>query len=209
MPRHFTGWPEQAYEVLLRLDGVPSPDTREAVRADRERLVREPMVALLNELADANPRLGDWSVWRYGRNLWWWQHQCAVVRLARNVEMGLRFDLDGLHVKGAWHYPDPAQVRSFRAAVADEASGGELVRIIEGLPERYDVGGDVMKRGPREYPEKHPRVGLLRYRSLIAGCGVGSEESLRSGEVLKEVVVVAEELADLLSWLARYVTEPV
>ncbi|PPK66866.1 DUF2461 family protein [Actinokineospora auranticolor] len=208
MPQ-FTGWPEQAYEVLLKLEGIPTQQTRDRVRADRERLVRRPMLALLDGLASANPRFADYSVWHYGKNVWWWQHQGAIVRLARNVEIGLRFDLDGLHVKGAWHYPDPAQVRRFRAAVAEDDSGCELERIIAELPKDYELHGDLMRRAPREYPPSHPRAELLRYRSMVASRAVCSEESLHSAEALAEVLNATEELAELLGWLARHVPEQV
>ena len=31
-----------------------------------------------------------------------WQNQSAVLRIARNVEIGLCFNLDGLRIQGAW-----------------------------------------------------------------------------------------------------------
>ena len=45
------GWPEQGYAVLLQLSGEPSRETRERLRRDRERHVRQPMIDLLNDLA--------------------------------------------------------------------------------------------------------------------------------------------------------------
>jgi hypothetical protein len=84
--RQFTGWPRQAYDVLLQLDGLPSNETRERLRKDRERLVRRPMIDLLNDLADDNPRYADFSVWGYGKDPFWWQHQGGIIRIARCVE---------------------------------------------------------------------------------------------------------------------------
>ncbi|GLW94151.1 DUF2461 family protein [Actinokineospora globicatena] len=208
MPRRFTGWPVQALDVLLKLEGVPTTQVRERHRADRERLVRAPMVALLSDLADADPRYADFSVWHFAKDPFWWQHQGAVVRLARNVEIGLRFDLDGLHVKGAWHYPDPGQVRQFRSAVAEDTSGARLVEILAALPEQFEVTGDVMKRGPREYPPDHPRAELLRYRSLVATRPVWPEDAVHTADAVDQVLTVAHELDDLLSWLARHVQVP-
>lgn len=52
----FTGWPEQAMDVLWQLQGEPAHAARERCRADRERLVRQPMIALLNEVADSDAR---------------------------------------------------------------------------------------------------------------------------------------------------------
>ncbi|MFI6854218.1 hypothetical protein [Streptomyces sp. NPDC050416] len=90
MRGQFTGWPEQAMDVLWHLQGEPTHATRERYRTDRERLVRQPMIALLNEVADTDPRYEDFSVWHYRTDSWWWQHQSAVIRLGRKVEIGLR-----------------------------------------------------------------------------------------------------------------------
>ncbi|MGZ2356832.1 DUF2461 domain-containing protein [Streptomyces sp. 372A] len=210
MREQFTGWPEQAMDVLLRLQGEPAKETRERCRADRERLVRQPMIALLNEVADADPRYDDFSVWHYRTGSWWWQHQSAVIRLGRKVEIGLRFSLDGLWLQAAWWYPDPGQVDAFRTTVASEGSGRELSAIIEDVRHKgYDVSGDLMKRPPRGFPADHPRAGLLRHRSLIAARTLGCEEWLHTPEAVDRVLSAATDLDALLMWLARHVNRTV
>ncbi|CAM3417359.1 DUF2461 domain-containing protein [Kibdelosporangium persicum] len=201
MTRHFTGWPRQAYDVLLGLEGLPSNETRERLRQDRERLVRRPMIDLLNDLAGDNPRYADFSVWSYGKDPFWWQHQGGIIRIARCVEYVVRFDLDGLHVKGAWHYPDPGQVPRYRAAV--HHSGRELAALLDSLRAKdYDITGDVMKRMPREYPADHPYADLLRHRTLVAGRTLSNEDCLWTAEALAWLAERAEELDDLMDWLA-------
>ncbi|MFF3408767.1 DUF2461 family protein [Streptomyces sp. NPDC002742] len=202
----FAGWPEGAFDVLMRLQGEPSQALREECREDRERLVRQPMIALLNEVADTNLEYEDFSVWHYRTNPWWWQHQGAVIRLARNVEMGLRFDLDGLRIQGAWWYPVPEQIKRFRQAVAAEDSGRRLVAVVEDLRDRnYGVTGDLMKRVPRDYPADHPRAELLMHRSLIAARPLGCEAWLHTPEAVDVVLEAIGELRDMMSWLARHV----
>ena len=194
-------------DVLWQLQGDPDHATREGCRADRERLVRQPMIALLNEVADADPRYEDFSVWHYRTNSWWWQHQGAVIRLGRKVEIGLRFDLDGLRIQGAWWYPDPGQVDMFRRAVAAEGTGRELSALVEELRTKgYRISGDTMKRPPRGYPADHSRNGLLRHRSLIASRRLGGEESLHTHEAVDRVLSAAADLDALLRWLVRHVT---
>ncbi|MEV5604705.1 DUF2461 family protein [Streptomyces sp. NPDC052299] len=207
MREQFTGWPEQAMDVLWQLQGEPTKETRERCRTDRELLVRQPMIALLNEVADADSRYEDFSVWHYRTGSWWWQNQSAVIRLARKVEINLRFSLDGLWVQGAWWYPDPGQVEAFRAAVMSEGSGGELPAIVEGLRHKgFDVSGDMMKRVPRGCPADHPRAELLRHRSLIAARSLGCEEWVHTPEAVERVLSAAADLDALLMWLARHVT---
>jgi hypothetical protein len=204
MTEQFTGWPRQAFDVLMRLDGLPSAETRRALGKDRERLVRRPMIAMLNDLADRDRRYEDFSVWGYGKDVFWWQNQGAVVRIARCVELVVRLNLDGLHVKAAWHYPDPGQVRRYRASV--DAAGDELAAAVDSLRAKgYSIAGDVMKRRPREYPAAHRHADLLRHRSILASRTLADEDMLWTSDVLDWVAERAAELDDLLEWLARSV----
>src|ERR1043165_6408823 len=152
MGTRFRGWPEQASTVLLELDGEPSRATRERVRRDREQHVRQPMIDLLNDLADADSWYEDFSVWHYASTAFWWQNQCAIVRVARYVEISFRFSLDGLKITAAWWYARPEQIALFPAAVAAEKSGRVLADLVRALDVGgHEIGGDGMKGGPRGY----------------------------------------------------------
>jgi len=98
MGARFRGWPEQAFAVLAELGGEPSPETMRRLRRRREEAVRQPMIDLLNDLADVDPWYEDFSVWRYASTAFWWQNQCAIVRAAPSVEIGLRFSLDSFWI---------------------------------------------------------------------------------------------------------------
>lgn len=207
MSRRFTGWPAAAFDVLLELDGDPPAAVRERCRRDRERLVRKPMIALLQDLADADESYEDFTVEGfvspyYGR----WQHQYARIRIARNVAIGLAFDLDGLRLRGSWWPAGPAQLQHYRTAIADEGSGTELADIVEVLEKRgLEVTGDMMKRMPRGYPDDHLRASLLRHRSLDSELPLGCEDWLHTGEVVDHVLAAAAELRPFTSWFAAHV----
>lgn len=199
----FTGWPEEAFGVLLQLDGEPSSAQRERLRKEREQLIRAPMIALLNDVADADERYQDFSVWGYGKTTWWWQHQCGIVRVPGRHEIGLRFDLDGLHVSGNWVN---RELQKFRVAVDDATSGAELAAILEALQEKgFDVTGDAMSRIPRGYPAHHPRADLLRRRSLAVGRPLWDEDCLQTMDAVPQVLAVFAELGPLMSWLGEHV----
>ncbi len=205
MGTRFHGWPEQAYAVLLQLGGEPSLDIRKRVRRDREARVRQPMIDLFNDLADMDPWYEDFAVWRYASTAYWWQNQCGIVRVVRNVEIGFRFNLDGLRIAAAWWYAGPEQVALFRAAVAAEQSGRALETLVRSLAaDGHDILGDVMRRVPRGYPADHPRAALLKHRSLIAARELDAE-AVRDAE---PVYRACERLRPLLEWLAAAVEPP-
>jgi uncharacterized protein (DUF2461 family) len=200
----FHGWPERAYTVLLQLGGEPSRDTRERVRRDREEHVRQPMIDLLNDLADADPWYEDFAVWHYASTAYWWQNQCAVVRVARNVVIGFRFNLDGLRIKADWDYADAEQIAAFRAAVAADESGRTLDRLVSSLAaDGHEILGDVMKRVPRGFPADHPRAGLLKRRSLTAARELQADALPDVDPVYR----ACERLRPLLGWLVEHVAD--
>ena len=201
MGTRFHGWPDQAYAVLLKLDGEPSRETRERMRGDREQQVRQPMIDLLNDLADADPWYEDFAVWRYASTAYWWQNQSAIVRVAPSIDISFRFNLDGLQIKAAWWYAGPQQIALFRAAAAADKSGRRLEDLVVSLAaDGYQVLGDVMKRVPRGYPADHPRADLLKHRSLMAAREF-EPDAVRDVE---PVYRACQRLRPLLGWLAEH-----
>lgn len=197
----FRGWPEQAYTVLLQLGGEPSLETRERVRRDREMQVRQPMIDLLSDLADMDSWYENFAVWRYANTAFWWQNQCAIVRVARNVEIGFRFSLDGLRIGASWRYASSECIALFRAAVAADGSGRALEDLVVSLAgDGHEILGDVMSRVPRGYPAGHPRAALLKHRSLIVAREIESEPI----HDVQPVYHACERLRPLLTWLAEH-----
>jgi hypothetical protein len=205
----FEGWPRGAFDVLLQLEGVPSLEVRRRCRLDREELVRRPMVELLDAAAGQDPAYEDFAVWRYGGILLdAWQRQGAIVRLARNVELSVRFDLDGLEVSAAWWYGPPEQIERYRAAVADPASGPRLAAILRKLErQEFAISGDLLKRPLRGQPADHPRAQLLRHRSLIATRPLGCDDWIHTGEAADRVIAAFTQLRPLTRWLASHVSQ--
>lgn len=199
-----------AFEVLLQLEGEPSAEVRRQCRRDREELVRLPMIGLLNAVADADPAYEDFSVWSYGEVLLQaWQRQSAIVRLSRNVEFGVRFDLDGLQVALAWWYAPATQIERYRAAVADSGTGPRLAGIIRKLEkEQIEISGDLLKRPLRGYPADHPRAQLLKHRSLIATMPLGCEDWIHTPAAADRVVAAFTQLRPLSRWLVENVSQP-
>lgn len=200
MGTRFHGWPEQAGAVLLELGGEPSLETRKRVRRRREQLVRQPMIDLLNDLADIDRWYEDFAVWRYASTAYWWQNQCAIVRVARNVEISFRYSLDGLRIAAGWRYAGPEQIALFRAAASED--GQTLEELVSSLAEDgHAILGDVMKRVPRGYAATHARASLLKHRSLVAARDL-DPDTVRDAE---PVYHACERMRPLLGWLTDHV----
>lgn len=206
----FEGWPRAAFDVLLELDGDPPAEVRRRCRRDREELVRRPMIELLNAVADVDSAYEDFSVWGYGDVLVEaWQRQHAIVRLAGNVELGIRFDLDGLEVGVAWWYAPAVQIERYRAAVAESGSGRRLTGIVRKLKrEGFVISGDLLKRPLRGYPADHPRAQLLRHRSVIATRPLGCDDWIHTPAAADRVVSAFSQLRPLARWLVENVSRP-
>lgn len=208
--------------MLLKLEGDPPMAVRESVRDERERLVRQPMVALMQDLADADACYRKFVVPSLGLTLWPWQRQVGFVRAERNFDQRVWLDLDGMYVEACWWMFNPGSYTSpwreaYMTAVADDTSGPELVGIVETLRQQgYDLGGEQLERIPKSYPgdhpralllrdADHPRAGLLRHRSLVAGRHLGSENWLHKPEAADRVLAAFEELRPMASWFADHV----
>jgi hypothetical protein len=205
----FQGWPRDAFDVLLRLEGEPSEQVRRECRREREELVRRPMIELLNAVADADPAYEDFAVWGYGDVLLHaWQRQNSIVRVARNIELGVRFDLDGLQVVVAWWYAPPEQIERYRSAVAGDGTGRRLVAVLRKLERSgFVVAGDRLKRPLRGHPADHPRAELLRHRSLIASRALGCDDWIHTAEAADRVLDAFTQLRPLTRWLVQHVAQ--
>lgn len=218
----FTGWPSAAFSLLERLEGDPPSSVRERLRAERELLVRSPMVALMRDLAGASTFYERFTVPGFHKELGPWQRQVGFVRPERNLDQRVSFDLDGLSVEGSAWYFNPGSYTSpgregFVSAVADEESGPELERILATLRSQgYEVDGVLMKRIPKSYPPGHPRAQLLRQadhpradlfrlRGVVVRRHLGCKGWLHTAEAFERVRAAFEELRPLTSWYGYHV----
>ena len=96
-------------------------------------------------------------------------YKTAVAAMAGDVGY-LQVSAKGLGVGSGMWMMVTDQLDRYRQAVADDASGEELVAIVaEARTHKLDVTGhDTLKTAPRGYPKDHPRIDLLRYKGLIA-----------------------------------------
>jgi uncharacterized protein (TIGR02453 family) len=81
-----------------------------------------------------------------------------------------QLSVTGLFAGTGYHVLAADQLTRFRDAIADRAAGPALEKAIAGAEAAgLDTFGEALKTAPRGYPRDHPRVHLLRHKSLVAG----------------------------------------
>lgn len=203
----FSGFPPEAVEFYQQLELHNTREWWVAHKATYQDAVRVPVLELAAALED---EFGPARLFRPNRDTRfsadqspYKTHQGAFVEVTTGVGYYLHLRAEGLFVAGGFHQGEPGQVARYRAAVDDPLRGAELARVIEELSGTgLELGGDVMRTRPRGVPSDHPRVELLRHRSLIASRQAGEPPWLSTPAALDHVREDWTVLRPLVEWLA-------
>lgn len=167
----FTGIPAEAFEFYDGLAADPTKPWWEAHKQDYIANVRGPLLALGEELG---PEFGEPHLFRPYRDVRFSKdktpykdHQGMYVDRGDGLGWYVQVSGRGLMVAGGWYQSTPSQVARYRAAVADDAGAAALSLVLEDARSAgLEVSGERLKSRPRGYPEDHPHIRLLRYRTL-------------------------------------------
>ncbi|WP_242901344.1 DUF2461 domain-containing protein [Actinomadura terrae] len=204
----FTGFTGEAFEFYEGLQADNSKPYWTAHKADYERHVREPLAELCAELED---EFGAVKLFRPYRDVRFSKDKTPYKTHQGGHSKGfyLQLDADGIMVAGGMYAPSPDQLRRYRAAVDSETPGRELHAIVGGLRDAgLEIGGDRLKTRPRGTPEDHPRLDLLRHRSLYAHEGWPADECVGDPEVVTRVRDSWRRLRPLVDWGLEHIGPP-
>ncbi len=100
----------------------------------------------------------------------------------------------------------PDQLARYREAVDDDSTGGELERIVVDVKRRgLDVEGPGLKTAPRGYPRDHPRVELLRRKSVAAMTRFQPAYWLGTSAAADRIIGVWQAGSEMNAWLDTHV----
>ena len=209
----FKGFPAEAFGFYERLEADNSKSFWTAHKGEYEQYVREPMIALGDELLQ---EFGDATVFRPHRDIRfsadkspYKTHQGAFVERVPGLGFYVEVSADGMLASGGFHSHAPDQVERYRRAADAGTSGTALAEIVAGLAQDgLSVGGDRLKTRPRGVPEDHPRLDLLRHRSLTASRDWPPGPSLHRRDALDLVRQTWRQLVPLCAWLTEHVGAP-
>jgi uncharacterized protein (TIGR02453 family) len=205
----FSGFPTAAFDFY---DGLLADNSKTYWNAHRQTYddaVRAPMIALLAEL---EPEFGAGNVFRPYRDARFSKdkrpykdHQGGFVGAEDAAGWYVQVGAEGLLVAGGWYAAQGTQLSRFRDAV-DSAAGAELVRVVAELrAARFAVGGDTLKTRPRGVDPDHPRIELLRHRSLTCTREHGAPGWVSTRTALRRVREDWRAMSPLVEWLADHV----
>lgn len=181
-----------------------------AHRGAYEQHVRAPMLALMAAL---EPEFGPGKVFRPYRDLRYAAdktpyktHQGGFVPRAPGTGPYVQISAAGLRTEVGMHHAERDALARYRAAVDDECTGTELERVLEhAAGAGLERSGDVLVTRPRGVESGHPRLGLLRHRSLVLVRDHGAPPWLHTDEVVERVRADWRAGEPLLAWLQEHV----
>ncbi|KQU06930.1 hypothetical protein ASG56_04980 [Rhodococcus sp. Leaf7] len=201
----FTGIPEAALDFYEDLEADNSKTWWAEHKHTYDESVRAPMTALTEVLAD---EFGSAKLFRPHRDVRFSKdkvpyktHQGAYVQVAPSTGYYVQVDAAGLMVAGGFYASTSDTIAQFRAVVDDDVRGAELEKIVADLEGRgYDRGGDRLKTSPRGYDADHPRIDLLRHKSLTLGRGFGCPPWLDTEACADHVRAAWRDFTPLMEW---------
>lgn len=222
----FSGFADSQGAFFRSLSRNNNRDWFLAHKAEFEQGWNEPMKALLADVRTAIDRtyarcaLDVPKVFRIFRDVRFAKdkspyktHVGGYIPLAQDGEsatdlpMAIYFHVGAGEVfAAAGHYMMArASLERFRAAVADDRRGKELVKILGRLTKKGFATHvhDRSKRVPKGYPPDHPRAELLTYKGLTVMFPDVPKAMLRSPELVKWLASGCKATAPLVEWLGQ------
>ena len=206
----FTGFGEHAVDFY---DGLVADNSKSYWDDNKSTYledVRAPMEALLAELSgEFATDFGKATVFRPYRDVRFAKdktpyktHCGGVIEPGRGagayyVEIGPA----GLRVGGGCFHLESDQLGRFRTAVAEDIHGPALAKILAKLEKGgWEIKGDRLKTRPRGYDADHPRMDLLRHRSVYAIQVWPPDDTLHERELLSRVRTAWRALRPFNEW---------
>ncbi|GAA14537.1 MULTISPECIES: DUF2461 domain-containing protein [Gordonia] len=205
----FDGFPEAALDFYDDLEIDNSKFFWEQHKETYRTAVAEPMTALTEELAD---EFGAAKLFRPYRDVRFSKdkspyktHQGAFVAVAPATGYYIQIGAPGVRVGAGFYEAGPARLAELRKAIDHDRHGPELERIVRKLAKAgWEIGGDRLKTAPRGYDADHPRIELLRHKSLFAGRDYGFDEVIHTPTLVDRVRKDWRETNTLVDWIVRH-----
>ena len=169
--------------------------------------VRRPMVALVGALAD---EFGAGKVFRPYRDVRFARdktpykdHQGGFVAAGPGAGWYVEIGAPGVRVGAGVYRATGARLAAIREAVGHDLTGPALEAILAGLErDGWNREGERLRTTPRGWASDHPRIDLLRHKSLYVGRSYGFDEVIHTPRLLDRVRDDWRAARPLVEWLS-------
>ncbi|MGW1339661.1 DUF2461 domain-containing protein [Kribbella sp. NPDC002412] len=202
----FTGFPAAALDFYDDLEMDNTKTFWTAHKHVYEESVRTPMAALLAELEE---EFGPAKLFRPYRDVRFARdktpyktHQGAFIDVAPSTGWYVQVSAPGVRVAAGFYEASSERLGRVRTAIDDDRRGKQLERLLADLTGAgWEVGGEKLKTSPRGYDADHPRIDLLRHKSLTVGKSYGFEPVIHTPELADLVRADWRATKPLITWL--------
>jgi uncharacterized protein (TIGR02453 family) len=208
MPAEFSGFPSQALDFYEDLEVDNTRTFWEKHKGTYEYSVKRPMVALCAALG---PEFGEAKVFRPYRDVRFAKDktpyktaQGAFVEVGPATGWYVEISARGVRTGAGFYDATGERIAHIRAAIDDDRRGNDLAAMIKKLEANgWVIGGHVLKTAPRGYDLSHPRINLLRHKSLTIRHDYGFEPIIHTAELLEAVRDDWRTLRPFVEWVTE------
>lgn len=205
----FTGFSATALDFYDDLEMDNTKTFWEAHRQTYDTEVAAPMKALTAELTN---EFGAAKVFRPYRDVRFAKDktpyktsQGAFVAAGPSTGWYVQIGAPGVMVGAGFYEASAARLASVRDAIVHDRHGPELVSILATLESAgWKLGGDTLKTTPRGYDAEHPRIALLRHKSMTLSKHYGFDPFIHTPELLDRVRADWREVRPLIDWVLAH-----
>lgn len=202
----FEGFPVAALDFYDDLELDNTKTFWEAHKHVYAESVKAPFEALAREL---EPEFGAMKIFRPYRDVRFAKdktpyksHQGAFVGVAPATGFYVEVAAPGVRVGGGIYEASGERLAALRDRMADDRRGPELERILAQLRRGgFEIGGERLKSAPRGFEKDHPRIELLRMRTVLGSRSYGFEPFVHTPEVLDRIRDDWRRLRPLVNWV--------
>ncbi|MGA9102497.1 DUF2461 domain-containing protein [Aeromicrobium sp.] len=205
----FSGFPEAALDFYDDLEMDNTKSYWEAHRATYDEAVAAPMKALVGAL---EPDFGTAKIFRPYRDVRFAKdktpyktHQGAYIARGPSTGYYVQVGAAGVRVGVGFYDASPDRLAEIRAAIDDDGHGADLESILAALTSAgWELGGEQLKTSPRGYDVDHPRIALLRHKSMTLGKNHGFAPVIHTPELLDQVRADWREATPFVDWVLAH-----
>lgn len=205
----FAGFPEAAFDFYDDLEVDNTKTFWDAHKDTYLAAVVRPMTDLTDELAD---EFGTAKIFRPHRDVRFSKdktpyktHQGAFIACGPATGYYAQIAAPGFRVAAGFYDASSERLAVIRAAIDNNRHGRELERILTSMTGLgWEVGGTTLKTAPRGWDANHPRIELLRHKSLTVTRDYGFDEVIHTPELVNRIRTHWRESTPLIDWLTQH-----